>query len=714
MTKKYTVTGLVQGIGFRPAVKRIADELGIKGTVKNSGGAAEITASGKQLAEFFMQIKNIPHAEIDNIEAVPAPDEDFDGFRIIGSDSEAEGVPVIPADIATCERCHAEFDDPSNRRFRHPFISCTACGPRYSIIGKIPYDRCNTVMRDFALCPECGREYIDISDIRCHAQTIACNTCGPRLSYTLPGDPLDEAAKTLKAGGIAAIKDIGGYHFACDANNADAAERLRRIKGRETKPFAVMFNSVVEIKKYAFVSALEEKTLTSAARPIVLLKKKKDLAAPVCGMSGSIGAFLPCNPVQYELTRRCGALVMTSANLSGQPIVTDNYTIFELREKVGGFEILSHDRDILTPLDDSVCREIAGRIRMIRRARGYVPAPLEIDAELDTAVFAAGGDLKASFCYAKGGRAYMSQYVGDLEDARAYEIWESNAIRLGRLLGIEPEKYISDLHPGYISGRYKDGKKLQHHYAHMASVMAEHKLSGTALGFIFDGTGYGEDGCIWGGEIIRYDGSFKRESGLVYTELLGGDESAKNSALTADCFLISAGLEPASGNAALAKAALEKHINTVRSSSMGRLFDAVSAILGISGYNTYEGESALMLELAAERANDAYPLALRMLNGHWDSAALIRDIYDAKKAGADVNSIAAGFHRAIANAVCEYVNGQDEKTVILSGGVFANKLLTELCVTGLEGMGCKVYLNEKVPTNDGGIAFGQAWYILNH
>ena len=714
MTEKYIVTGLVQGIGFRPAVKRIADELGIKGTVKNSGGAAEITASGKRLAEFFMKIKNIPYAEVDNIEAVPAPDEECDGFRIINSDSEAECIPVIPADIATCDGCLAEFDDPANRRFRHPFISCTACGPRYSIIDKIPYDRSNTVMKDFELCTECGREYTDIIDIRCHAQTIACNTCGPRLSFTLPGDPLEEAAKTLKNGGIAAIKDIGGYHFACDANNADAAKRLRQIKGRETKPFAVMFNSMADIKEYAYVSKSEEKALTSAARPIVLLRKKKDLAAPVCGMSSSIGAFLPCNPVQYELTKHCGALVMTSANLSGQPIVTDNDTIFKLRERLGGFEILSHDRAVLTPLDDSVCREVAGRMRMIRRARGYVPAPLEIELKRDIAVFAAGGDLKASFCYAKGGKAYMSQYFGDLEDARAYETWEGNAKRLGRLLGIEPEKYVSDLHPGYISGSFREGEKLQHHFAHMASVMAEHKLSESALGFVFDGTGYGEDGCIRGGEIISYNGGFKRESGLSYTELLGGDESAKNSALTADCFLIGAGLEPESGNAAIAKAALRKHINTVRSSSMGRLFDAVSSILGVSKYNTYEGESAIMLEQAAERAKEAYPLELRMVDGRWDSAVLIRDIYTAKSCGADIKSIALGFHRAIADAVCEYVKRQDERTVILSGGVFANKLLTELCVNGLEGSGCGVYLNEKVPTNDGGIALGQVWYIINH
>ena len=387
--------------------------------------------------------------------------------------------------------------------------------------------------------------------------------------------------------------------------------------------------------------------------------------------------------------------------------------MLEMRSRVGGFEILSHDRDILTPLDDSVCHEICGRIQLIRRARGYTPLPLDIETKRDAPVLAAGGDLKAVFCYAYGGRAYMSQYFGDLEDVSACELWKRNIDRLGRLLRLKPEICVSDLHPGYFSSGHIGGAHLQHHYAHMASVMAEHKLRGRVLGYIFDGTGYGEDGCVWGGEIISYENGFTRVGGLMYTELLGGDNSAKDAALTRDCFLIAAGLESESENQKLTKVAVEKHINTVRSSSMGRLFDAVSALLGISLYNTYEGECAILLEKAAAKAEKIYPVKLYVKDCRWDSARLIRDIYHAKNKGADISSLALGFHKAIADAVCEHARDRNEKCIVLSGGVFSNRILTELCYRGLTDIGCRVYINEYVPTNDGGLALGQAWYALN-
>ncbi|MGN1116896.1 MAG: Sua5/YciO/YrdC/YwlC family protein, partial [Candidatus Ornithomonoglobus sp.] len=527
------------------------------------------------------------------------------------------------------------------------------------------------------------------------------------------GDPLTEAVRTINGGGIVAVKDIGGYHFACSALSDSAAAGVRRIKQRETKPFAVMFNSLDEIYKYAHVSEAERDILLSAARPVVLLKKKRDFAPSVCSESDYIGAFLPCNPVQHYLTLECGPLVMTSANISGAPIITDNDTMFKLRERAGGFEILSHNRRILTPLDDSVCRVIYGMVQMIRRARGYTPLPIEINSNCDINVLAAGGDLKAAFCYAADGRAYMSQYFGDLENAEVYEVWKNNISRLGRLLGIHDTVFISDMHPGYHSARYAKGRTLQHHFAHMASVMAEHRLHGSALGFIFDGTGYGEDGCVWGGEVIFYDNGFKRIASLEYTELLGGDEAARSSEMTLDCFLISAGLKPQSENAALIKAALKNHINTVQSSSMGRLFDAVSALLGISGYNSYEGESAILLESVAAKAKTAYPLNLQMTDGKWSAARLIRDISAAYANGADADSLALGFHKAIADAVCDYAKNQNEKNIILAGGVFSNRLLTELCFDKLTEWGYDVYINGQVPCNDGGIALGQAWYMLN-
>lgn len=715
MTEKYLVSGLVQGIGFRPAVKRAAERYGICGTVKNTGGAVEILAQGASSAieEFKAAIRKIPQAVITGFTEEQEEYQDCRGFEIIKSGSESSEMPMLTPDIASCGKCLAEFSDPGNRRFMHPFISCTSCGPRYSLLQDIPYDRCNITMTDFEMCGRCGREYRDIKNIRCHAQTIACNECGPELSYTVSGDPLIKAAETINSGGIAAVKDIGGYHFACSALSDTAAAEVRRIKQRETKPFAVMFNTIDEIREYAYVSEVESGVLLSAARPVLLLKKKKDFAPSVCSVSDYIGAFLPCNPVQNYLTGECGPLVMTSANISGAPIITDDAAVFRLRDRTGGFEILSHNRRILTPLDDSVCRVICGKVQMIRRARGYTPLPIEINSENNINVLAAGGDLKASFCYASNGRAYMSQYFGDLENVGAYEIWKDNISRLGKLLRIENAVFISDMHPGYHSSGYRAGETMQHHFAHMASVMAEHKIKGSALGFIFDGTGFGTDGCVWGGEVIGYNNGFKRIVSLEYTELLGGDEAARRSDMTLDCFLVSAGLKARSENAALIEAALKKHINTVQSSSMGRLFDAVSAMLGISGCNSYEGESAILLEAAAAKAGTAYPLILHMREGKWHTAQLIRDISAAYDNGADRNCIALGFHKAIADAVCDYAKKQNENNIILSGGVFSNRILTELCFDILTEQGYNVYINEQVPCNDGGIALGQAWYMLN-
>lgn len=712
MTEKITICGLVQGIGFRPSVKRAAKRHNVRGTVKNTGGAVEITAQGnaEDIRAFKSKIKSISGTIITDFteKIIDAPE--FTDFCIVKSGG-ADITPMLSPDIATCDECMAEFYDEENRRYRHPFISCTKCGPRYSVIRSVPYDRENITMSEFDMCPVCEKEYADISDKRCHAQTIACNDCGPTLMYTISGDPLSEAVKTLRNGGIVAVKDIGGYHLSCSALNAGAAKRLREIKGRETKPFAVMFHDIEAVRGYAAVSDAEKALLLSPARPIVLLKKKNELADGVCEKSDSVGAFLPCNPVQDYLTKHCGALVMTSANLSGAPIIADDDEIKLLRERTGGFEILSHNRAIENPSDDSVCRVVCGKVQLIRRARGFVPLPINIRG--GKTILAAGGDLKAAFCYAVDGRAYMSRYFGNLENADVYGEWENEIKKLGGLLGIKDFKFISDSHPLYYSAKYADGITLQHHCAHMASVMAEHGIENNALGFVFDGTGYGDDGCIWGGEVISYNGHFKREAALEYTELLGGDEASKNSALTLDCFLAAADLTPKSKNAPIVTAALKNHINTVKSSSMGRLFDAVSALLGISGYNSYEGESAIMLEIAAKKAGKAYPLSLPLIDGKWRSSALLRAISKALEDGADKNSLALGFHAAIINAVCDLAKTRNKNTnIILSGGVFANELLTRGCFQGLTAQGYRVYINEQVPPGDGGIALGQAWYAL--
>lgn len=713
MTKKYTVTGLVQGIGFRPYVKRTADAMNICGTVKNSGGIVEITASGEneELNGFIKAVRSAPFSCIDSIVSENVPECNYRDFSIIlGTDNETEN-PIIPADIATCDSCLLELDDKNNRRYKHPFISCTKCGPRYSVIKALPYDRCNIAMSDFLMCEDCKSEYKNIPDIRCYAQTIACNSCGPVLRYTVKGDPIEETVKTILNGGVAAVKDIGGYHFVCLANNGAAAEKIRKIKNRDKKPFAVMFNKITQVKQYADISEQEAEVMQSPARPIVLVKKKYDFPPSVCGESVYIGAMLPCNPVQHMLTQRCGALVMTSGNVSGEPIITDDEKMYALR-KCYDFEILSHNRRIFTPLDDSVVRVICKKTQIIRRARGYTPLPIKILGEKNKPVLAVGGDLKASFCYALNGNAYMSQYFGDLEDAASFNIWEHNIKHLGRLVKIRPQVVVSDMHPLYLSAGYADSKEvLQHHFAHMASVMAEHHLSGKTLGFIFDGTGFGCDKNVWGGEAVLWNGEFKRLFHLDYTELVGGDASAKDAAVTLDCFYISAGLDTVSDNGVVIRAAVKNHVNTVKSSSMGRLFDAVSSLLGICNYNSYEGECAIMLEQAAMNAKKAYPIKIEELDGVWNTKQLIRDLNKALADGNDTNEIALGFHKAIACAVGEFAKKAEINQIVLSGGVFANRVLTECCFKELKGF--SVYINEQVSTNDGGIALGQAWYILN-
>lgn len=711
MTKKYIISGIVQGIGFRPNVKRIAEKQGVGGYIKNLGGSVEIVAKGDSLEAFEKEIRNIQGALITSFTSYDT-DGDFDTFIIEESDKEIKQIPMLTPDIAVCDRCVEEFYNKTNRRYMHPFISCTYCGPRYSIQEAVPYDRQNITMRDFSVCDACDSEYRDIKDIRCHAQTIACNSCGPRLSFTVKGEPLTMAVKTLLSGGVVAIKDIGGYHFACLAKNEQAAKKLRKIKHRDNKPFAVMFNGAEDIKEYAQFDETEYKALISAARPIVLLKKKNDLAPSVCGESDYIGAFLPCNTVQHYLTKKCGPLVMTSANISGAPIITANEDITALRDRVGGFEILSHQRRILTPLDDSVCHEICGKIQVVRRGRGLAPMPIDIDVNSKGAVLALGGDLKASFCYGTGKRAYMSQYFGDLENGDAYKLWLNNIKRIGDLLGVRADTVIGDKHPLYESTKMGADIKIQHHFAHIASVIAEHNIKGNVLGFAFDGTGYGEDGNIWGSEAILYDGEFHRHASLEYTPLLGGDGGSKDAALTLDCYLISAGLKPLSNNGSLIKSAIKNNINTVNSSSMGRLFDAVSALLGICSYNSYEGECAIKLENRARKAEKAYPLKLEMKDNKWLTSKLICDIYKEKEKGEDTDEIALGFHFAVSNAITEYAKNQDEKNIALSGGVFTNKILTKKCVDDLTECGYKVYINEKVPTNDGGIALGQVWYAL--
>lgn len=718
MTRKITVYGLVQGVGFRPYVQRAAQRFNLKGNVRNMGGIAEIfvNAEDKILGSFVQYLISHRPAGCEIYKTVTeiAPRQNFNEFKIIESEN-CDVVPVIPADIGTCKKCMEEFDDPANRRHAHPFISCVSCGPRYSIIEKLPYDRINTTMNIFPLCRECEEEYSTADNKRCHAQTIACNGCGPVLKYTKEGDPIKQTIKDIKDGKVIALRDIGGYHFVCSAADKNAVENLRSLKLREEKPFAVMFCNVNEIKNYALVSDKEQEALTSDARPIVLVRKNNKESFPdnVCENSSDIGAFLPCNPVQHVLAKECGPLVMTSGNISGEPIITENHKMLEIYKNSRYLEgVLYHKRDILTPLDDSIVRITDNDIQLIRRGRGYTPLPVWLDEKTESKIFASGGDLKASFCLMAENRAYMSQYFGDLENTDSFSAYKANIERMSEMFNIKPENYACDMHPSYFSTEYtksvcENPTPVQHHIAHIASVIAEHGIKGDVLGFAFDGTGYGTDGAVWGGEAFEYkNGEFARKFRLKPIKMIGGNEISKNAKTALNCYFADAGIDI---HDKLIKAALDASINTIYSSSMGRLFDAVSARLEICDYNSYEGKCAVLLEMAAGKACKPYPLTLPLSGNEWDTSALIRQIAEAE---GDINEIALGFHHAIANAVAEACEKTDIKNIALSGGVFMNRILTELCIDKLRKKGYNVYINRQVPTNDGGIALGQA-YILS-
>lgn len=687
MTLFLTFHGVVQGVGFRPLAQRLALEMNIKGEVKNSGGRVEITAvgEGKALEKFIQRLNSV----CDGCTVKETEDMHFETFSIAKSKRDF-AVPVITPDIATCERCEKELFDKSNRRYFHPFISCVDCGPRYSIIENLPYDRENTSMEGFKMCPECEKEYTSVSDRRCHAQTICCNSCGVETNI-----PVGEVVEVLKSGGVAAIKDIGGYHLACRADCENAVKKIREIKGREQKPFAVMFKNINEINEFCEVSEKEKELLISSARPIVLLKKKKEFAPSVCKKSDLIGAFLPCNPIQLLILKEISPLVMTSANITSQPIITNDEEI-----KALGVCTLSHNREIKTPLDDSVLRVLENKAHFIRRSRGYVPLPIALKLSANKDILCTGGDLKASFCLVHGNKAYMSQYFGDLENPDCMMAYTQSIERMKRLHGIEPKAVVSDMHPGYFSSNlFNSDYKIQHHEAHCASVIAEHGISERTLCFAFDGTGFGYDGAVWGSEGFLFDGKhFERVFHLDYVKMLASDDVSKDASLLLKCILRSD---------ETVNKALDLNINTVLSSSMGRLFDAVSAALGICDYNSYEGECAEALERAAKSAEKEFVFK--------SSTSMQEIVLQAVNANAPANEVALGFHRMIARLILSQAKKHSVKQVVLSGGVFANSLLLSESEKLLTESGISVYTNEKVPCNDGGIALGQAYiYMLNN
>ena len=742
---RITIEGIVQGVGFRPFVFRLAERHGIAGWVRNTtaGVVIEAEGAGERLDAFrgALETDAPPLAVITGIaaeEIAPAGDCTFSIARSAGS---AGAVRIAP-DGDVCPDCLRELFDPADRRYRYPFITCTNCGPRYSIVTAVPYDRPNTTMASFPLCDACRAEYENPRDRRFHAQPLACPVCGPRLRLAdaaggaLPGNPVEEAAARLASGKIVAIKGLGGYHLAVDPLNEAAVAELRRRKKRDEKPFALMAPDLDAVRRFALADAVEERLLSASERPIVLLRKRpgNPVSPLVAPTNGYFGAMLPATPLHHLLLRdRFTALVMTSGNLSDEPIA---FRDDEARERLGEIAdfFLVHDREIRTRIDDSVIRVFRGNPLFLRRARGYVPREVRLPAAVP-GVLAVGAELKGTLCLARGDRAFMSQHIGDLKNAATLASLEEADNHLRQLLDIEPVLVAHDLHPDYLSTSYAEGIAglpkvgVQHHHAHMASCMAENGLEGEAIGVIFDGTGYGEDGTVWGGEFLvgGYDG-FRRAGHLRQVPLPGGDAAVREPFRMAlahlhDAFgdgLFDLTLPWLAGIGAAERKLylqmLERRINSPLTSSCGRLFDAVAALIGLRGEVSYEGQAAIELEALAEESDTTalYPFVVMRKNGTAtiDFRLTIRALAEDVGAGRSGAEMARAFHTTVAAAVAELCGqirtAEGLHRVVLSGGVFQNRLLTEGVHQVLTDSGFSVFTHRLVPPNDGGLALGQA------
>jgi hydrogenase maturation protein HypF len=831
ITQVITFWGVVQGVGFRPTLSRLAGKYRYNGQVRNVGGLVQlIVTDEKERIDEFIEIirREKPRmSEIIRIDRETIDTVRFDRFEIVKSGDAAGEIAIVPADIAICDDCLAEFRNPDNPRHLHPFISCTNCGPRYSIMEHLPYDRDTTAMEDFAMCDFCASEYKNPGNRRYHAQTVSCSDCGPMPVWAGQRDGLDEgdslkaAISAINSGGVIAFKGVGGYYFVCSPYNAAAVRRLREIKIREEKPFAVMFGDVSRIMSHCNVSPEEEALLTSYKRPIVLLERTGRPAQPfapeVCNNSRFIGAFLPSMGLQYLLTDALGPLIMTSANLSDLPIIRDDEEILTLLAREPRIDgVLYNERRIVVRLDDSVARVICGTPQLTRRSKGYTPVPVFIRGTdgltKDVHIFAAGGHLKSVFSFSKGSFIYMSQHIGDMGSVENERVYRENYARMREFFGVTPQLVVCDMHPDYFPTRFAEqitltppepGKPnrlsggrpgndstrvddsanglggsrqtpceptppetdsvsrtsdapanrasellyVQHHHAHVASVMAEHGISGTVIGVAFDGTGYGMDGSIWGGEILICAGAeFERFSHLKTVEMIGGDSSMKDGWKSAMSHRYAASLDVGtesaeSGTAVFeidlvpileyaaahdtllsyeperetVEAAILMGVNTVTTSSMGRLFDAVASLLGIHHVNRYEGECAIMLENAADECirRPQTPAVIGDVRRPGDGEQINGNGVTDEAAG-----LALQFHKNVAAAVllqCRAARARYKTdTVCISGGVFQNKILMEEVLGLLRADEFRPYYNIAVPPNDGGIALGQNYIGMKH
>lgn len=802
------VNGIVQGVGFRPFVYRIAHERGIKGWVKNSGNGVVIHAEGNNTEEFFGLLRDEapPQANIIWLDKKEVPVRDYQDFQIIESETGQVKDVLISPDIKTCADCKRELSDKADRRYRYPFINCTNCGPRYTIIRDRPYDRDKTTMASFSMCPECLREYENPLDRRFHAQPVACPDCGPSLRLLDRDGRIisseDAGAKLLEEGAILAVKGLGGFHLVCDACNDSAVRKLRELKERGKKPFALMVRNLEIAAKEVYISELEKQLLDSPAAPIVILVRKNrkskispDVAPGLC----TLGIMLPYTPVHYLLFEsRLDFLVMTSANLSGRPLIyKDDKALEELKEIADYF--LVHDREIYHPCDDSVVQVVRGRTTFIRRARGYVPLPLFLAEAVDGSFVALGGEMNNAFCLAAGKTAFMSQYIGDMHSLENVERFQQELLSFQKVANIFPDRVAYDLHPEYATTRIAKEMglpkyKVQHHHAHLVSVMGEYGIKDPALGIICDGTGYGEDGRIWGFEFLYGNaGKYDRKGHLEYLPLPGGDAGTRKPLRIAYAYLKQVLAEKDFLEAETLWKNLSREERTILdaqlaggfqvylTSSAGRLFDAVSAILGICTEVTYQGQAAIELESKAvswlreinERrtgqeefsvydfegmevrelkkeasariillkelleeygrnaissaekeeiinryARNAESLAKNLFPFEFGYKAgvlqlkpgrllksLVREVLE----GSQVEKTAFRFHLSLACAILEaaLLIKPDNRDIFLGGGVFHNKLLTEMLLDLAGDTFNKIYYPVKLPPGDGGLALGQ-------
>ena len=761
LTWRIRVYGIVQGVGFRPTVSRHATSNGICGTVCNKGPYVEIYAQGqkKQMEGFLKALEVQPPKRAAilkiNIEDVTAEtDMHFETFDIIESE-KTKGEIFVSPDIAICEECKEEMYDPKDRRYLHPFINCTCCGPRLTILDALPYDRERTSMKEFPMCPDCAEEYEDETTRRYDAQPVCCNKCGPEV-YLIGRsergrDAITYTRRMISEGKIVAIKGIGGFHLCCDATNEEAVQRLRTLKRRPAKPFAVMAKDESVVKRECVVTPEQEMILTGHQKPILLLDKENGgrLAPSIAPGNPKVGVMLPYAPVQLLIfqyddgIKMPDILVMTSGNTSGAPICReDTEAVVELSHLCDA--MLSHNRKIRIRADDTVMDFYKNEPYMIRRSRGYAPLPFMMSTEWKGKVLAVGGELKNTFCIGVDSRFYPSPYVGDLEDLRTVKALQETIQRFQTLLEVHPQVVVCDLHPKYNSTVVAEELgypivKVQHHYAHILSCMVENDCQEPVIGVAFDGTGYGTDGTIWGGEILLADyEDFTRFGNITPFLQIGGDVSAKEGwriavsmiyGYTKDRELageIMKKLDLCSEKESKVQFAMaDRKLNAVLSTSVGRLFDAVSAILGIRHKSSFEGEASMALEFAAEayeqkdheqKQNEKIDPLVYEEDGHviLNTQLLVQRIVEAKLQGADSGRLAYWFHEILVEqitAVCvEARNVSGRQKAVLSGGVFQNRLLLRLTEERLTEEGFEVLRHRMVPSNDGGIAVGQAAY----